>query len=111
MMLGQVVSDLEIFKMGDSPARRNEFDIIGKENLPHDPAPLAESFANNVKASLDEIVKKEDNKKTVVSSGIKLEEANEPLLQENPHRFVLFPIKYHEVSIHKRCTLECFLVD
>jgi hypothetical protein len=26
------------------------------------------------------------------------EEADEPLLQENPHRFVLFPIKYHEVS-------------
>ena len=28
---------------------------------------------------------------------IKELEAQEPLLQENPHRFVLFPIKYHEV--------------
>ncbi|CCU75129.1 unnamed protein product [Blumeria hordei] len=28
---------------------------------------------------------------------IKPEEADEPLLQENPNRFVLFPIKYHEV--------------
>ena len=25
-------------------------------------------------------------------------EAEEPLLVENPNRFVLFPIKYHEVS-------------
>jgi ribonucleoside-diphosphate reductase subunit M2 len=24
----------------------------------------------------------------------------EPLLQENPQRFVLFPIKYHEVCMH-----------
>ncbi|KAH8688590.1 ferritin-like superfamily, partial [Talaromyces proteolyticus] len=28
---------------------------------------------------------------------IKETEAHEPLLQENPHRFVLFPIKYHEI--------------
>lgn len=28
---------------------------------------------------------------------IKELEADEPLLQENPHRFVLFPLKYHEI--------------
>ena len=33
-----------------------------------------------------------------VASAIKEEEAIEPILQENPNRFVLFPIKYHEVS-------------
>ena len=32
-----------------------------------------------------------------VASTIKEEEAVEPILQENPQRFVLFPIKYHEV--------------
>lgn len=32
-----------------------------------------------------------------VASSIREEEAKEPILQENPHRFVLFPIKYHEV--------------
>ena len=32
-----------------------------------------------------------------VAPGIKDNESDEPLLQENPHRFVLFPIKYHEV--------------
>lgn len=35
---------------------------------------------------------------TGVASTIKEEEAFEPLLQENPGRFVLFPIKYHEVG-------------
>lgn len=28
-----------------------------------------------------------------VAAGIKATEADEPLLQENPHRFVLFPLK------------------
>ena len=32
-----------------------------------------------------------------VASTVKDNEADEPLLQENPQRFVLFPIKYHEV--------------
>lgn len=34
-----------------------------------------------------------------VAAGIKAIEADEPILQENPHRFVLFPIKYHEVCL------------
>ena len=33
-----------------------------------------------------------------VALTIKEEEKGEPILQENPQRFVLFPIKYHEVS-------------
>ncbi|RKF72519.1 Ribonucleoside-diphosphate reductase small chain [Golovinomyces cichoracearum] len=44
------------------------------------------------------------NKRNVVGKpdissncGLKPEEADEPLLQENPNRFVLFPIKYQEV--------------
>ncbi|KAF2718129.1 hypothetical protein K431DRAFT_231602 [Polychaeton citri CBS 116435] len=34
---------------------------------------------------------------TKVADTIKKEEADEPILQENPQRFVLFPIKYHEI--------------
>ena len=36
---------------------------------------------------------------TSVAATIKDDEADEPILQENPQRFVLFPIKYHEVCI------------
>lgn len=32
-----------------------------------------------------------------VAPTLRPEEADEPLLRENPNRFVLFPIKYHEV--------------
>ena len=35
----------------------------------------------------------------IVAPTIKGDEAIEPILQENPQRFVLFPIKYHEVCI------------
>lgn len=36
--------------------------------------------------------------KPSAAPGLKGDEVNEPILQENPNRFVLFPIKYHEVS-------------
>ena len=36
---------------------------------------------------------------TTIATTIKEDEAGEPILQENPNRFVLFPIKYHEVSM------------
>lgn len=41
-------------------------------------------------------------------SKLKPEEADEPLLQENPNRFVVFPIKYHEV-LEKTSVLNKFI--
>ncbi|KAL1387679.1 ribonucleoside-diphosphate reductase-like protein subunit M2 [Phyllosticta capitalensis] len=48
---------------------------------------------------LPDQAEEEDNEEghPSVAATIKKEEAHEPLLQENPHRFVLFPIKYHEI--------------
>ena len=46
--------------------------------------------------------KPESDDKVAVADGIKSEEADEPLLRENPSRFVLFPIQYHEVSFRRR---------
>lgn len=40
--------------------------------------------------------------KPSVAVTIKAEEASEPLLQENPQRFVLFPIQNHDVSFSGR---------
>ena len=41
----------------------------------------------------------DDMKDVTTAATIKKEEQYEPLLQENPQRFVLFPIKYHEVRV------------
>jgi ribonucleoside-diphosphate reductase subunit M2 len=82
--------------MGDSPAKKLNFETTGKENLPFDvDAPIVHDL--EIKKPVIEEVKIEET--TAVVPTAKSLEADEPLLQENPQRFVLFPIKYHEVSI------------
>lgn len=70
--------------MSDSPAKKLDFGSVGKENVP-----------TSVKVDAAE---KPVEKTLTKIEAIKALEATEPLLQENPHRFVMFPIKYHEVS-------------
>ena len=83
--------------MGDSPAKKLNFEAVGKENLPFDTdAPIVDDI--EIKKPVVEEIKTQE-KAVVVAPTIKPEESDEPLLQENPQRFVLFPIKYHEVSV------------
>ncbi|CAF9904152.1 MAG: Ribonucleotide-diphosphate reductase (RNR), small subunit [Heterodermia speciosa] len=86
-------SGLEKLKMGDSPAKKLNFDPVDKENNLQNNTPVV-SDADLKKAHFEVI---EKGQKPVVAPTIKDHEADEPLLQENPHRFVLFPIKYHEI--------------
>jgi ribonucleoside-diphosphate reductase subunit M2 len=74
--------------MSDSPVKKLNFDTTGKENAPSTVPVDAPT----------KVVAEKPAEALKVAPGIKEMEANEPLLQENPHRFVLFPIKYHEVS-------------
>ncbi len=83
--------------MGDSPAKKLTFEAAGKENLPFDADAPIDVAVEITKPILQEVKKQE--KAVVVAPTIKPEEADEPLLQENPQRFVLFPIKYHEVGV------------
>lgn len=56
-----------------------------------------------VKPKIPELeVSKHVTEKKPVAEGIKSYEADEPLLRENPGRFVLFPIKYHEVCLFEK---------
>ena len=68
-----------------------------KENLSD--AYASDEIAVPIKGipTMDDEPQKEDTKATTAPT-IKEEEAGEPILQENPQRFVLFPIKYHEVG-------------
>lgn len=45
----------------------------------------------------DENSKQQDFFKSIVPTKTQKEEEEEPILKENPNRFVLFPIKYHSV--------------
>ncbi|KAI9678647.1 MAG: Ribonucleotide-diphosphate reductase (RNR), small subunit [Caeruleum heppii] len=84
---------IENLKMGESPAKKIDFAALGKENVP-----ISESVVDPVveAVTLDKPLV-ETLKPAPAVPSIKPEEADEPLLQENPHRFVLFPIKYHEI--------------
>jgi len=85
----QAAAGLENLKMGDSPAKKLDFSVADKENC-------------EVAVPIVGIPELPDDgpqeAKPAVAATIKPEEAHEPLLQENPGRFVLFPIKYHEVG-------------
>lgn len=76
----------------ESPAKKLDFGAANKENVP---ATETSEQIDTSKPTVQE-AKKEEVK--AVAPTIKPSEADEPLLQENPQRFVLFPIKYHEVS-------------
>lgn len=78
--------------MSDSPVKKINFNVLDKENAPFD---AATAIATDIKEPVIEEVKKDS--KALVAPTIKPVEIDEPLLQENPNRFVLFPIKYHEV--------------
>ena len=85
--------------MGDSPAKKLNFEAVGKENVSIKiPAPIMDDL--DLKKPLVEAFDAKKEEKAAVAPTIKPEEADEPLLQENPHRFVLFPIKYHEVRVY-----------
>ncbi len=78
----------------ESPLKKLNFSA-GKENMAINPdAPTVDDI-ESIKPVVEEVKEKA---LVAVAPTIKPEEADEPLLQENPQRFVLFPIKYHEVS-------------
>ena len=80
----------------ESPVKKLNFEPTGKENVPVDSTVTAEPETK--KPVIEEV--KPVPEATKVVDVIKQQEAEEPLLQENPGRFVLFPIKYHEVCAH-----------
>ena len=85
--------------MNDSPAKKLDFAAMDKENIPAPAEPVALEPATlepELKKPVTDIVKPAPEALKVAAT-IKATEVDEPLLQENPQRFVLFPIKYHEV--------------
>lgn len=88
--------------MVDSPIKKLDFKPVDKENLKGD-APVVTDLELK-KAHVDVV---EKGQRPAVTPGLKDHEADEPLLQENPHRFVLFPIKYHEVGVFNALGVKC----
>ena len=90
--LSQAASAIESLKMSDSPAKKLSFDVSNKENT-NVAVPIV---------GIPDVVEVTGPKEVSIAPTIKPEEASEPLLQENPQRFVLFPIQNHEVGPSRR---------
>ncbi|KAI3337496.1 ribonucleoside-diphosphate reductase small subunit [Xylariaceae sp. AK1471] len=90
----KAASAIESLKM-ESPVKKLDFSAASKENAPFDAD--VHSLANQMDSQKPTMEKTQEAPKPTVAPGIKPEEVDEPLLQENPQRFVLFPIKYHEI--------------
>lgn len=74
--------------MKDSPVKKLDFNPENKENMPE----AVESFvASDIIATKPVVEVKPAPTSAPVAKTIKELEAEEPLLRENPHRFVLFP--------------------
>ncbi|KAK0711562.1 ribonucleoside-diphosphate reductase small chain [Lasiosphaeris hirsuta] len=88
----QAASAIESLRM-ESPIKKLDFGI-GKENAAFgsDLATLEAQMDANHQSDT-----KRDETKTAVVPTAKEGEIDEPILRENPQRFVLFPIKYHEI--------------
>ncbi|KAJ9152120.1 Ribonucleoside-diphosphate reductase small subunit [Pleurostoma richardsiae] len=94
----QAATAIESFKI-ESPVKKLDFGVADKENQPIDAsvATLAQTMdaKHSEKPLVTEVVKKEEEQPK--TSAIRAQELEEPILKENPQRFVLFPIQYHEI--------------
>jgi len=88
----QAASNLENLKFNESPVKQPVFTPENKENMPAPLEPLPTATIEDLKKPVTEIVKTSPEAPQV-APGLKASEAHEPLLQENPNRFVLFPLK------------------
>ncbi|EXJ84470.1 ribonucleoside-diphosphate reductase small chain [Capronia epimyces CBS 606.96] len=97
----QAAASLETLKMKDSPVKKLDFNVENKENLPSTTSFTAKTEPEVEKPTVTEVKAPVEAPK--VAPTMKELEADEPILQENPHRFVLFPIKYHEIwNVYKK---------
>jgi len=87
----QAATAIENFSM-ESPVKKLDFSATNKENKTFD-ADLA-ALEAQIDAKHNE--SKMEAQKAMATT-TKPGQMDEPLLQENPQRFVLFPIKYHEI--------------
>ncbi|PHH79516.1 hypothetical protein CDD82_2337 [Ophiocordyceps australis] len=93
----QAASAIESLKM-QSPIKKLDLGSSNKENQPFGEDTLS-VLAHQVDDSHKPVAIKEeaDSKPQIASSPRPDDLDDEPLLQENAQRFVLFPIKYHEI--------------
>ena len=80
-----------------SPAKKNQSPLLRARNSPTKRV-LGESQSLNIEAApKSNDVQKDASAENIVSKVNQINIEDEPLLRPNPNRFVVFPIKYHDI--------------
>lgn len=79
----------------DSPVKKLDLGLANKENDFQDPAIASLAQDLDTKHATKDVVKAPEE--AARNGGLLDNEQDEPILRENPQRFVMFPIQYHEV--------------
>lgn len=85
--------------MGESPVKKLDFESSKENSSESTPATEPELKKPSLELAKSTESTTPQRKKTWQEL-----EREEPILIENPRRFVLFPIQYHEVSLHTSTT-------
>lgn len=95
----------------ESPVKKLDLGVANKENEFQDPAvaTLIEDVDAKHASSKADVTKTEED--PVKAPELRPEELDEPILRENPQRFVLFPIQYHEVRDSDASDPHTFYLD
>ncbi|KAI3398466.1 hypothetical protein diail_9147 [Diaporthe ilicicola] len=91
----QAASAIESFKM-DSPVKKLDLGSANKENDFQNPAVATLAQDLDAKHAATKGITKAPEEPAKIPD-LRTDELEEPILKENPHRFVLFPIQYHEI--------------
>lgn len=80
----------------ETPIKKLDLGVANKENEFQDPA--VATLADEIDAKYTATKEATQTQPEPASiPELRAEELDEPILKENPHRFVMFPIQYHEV--------------
>lgn len=91
----QAAASLENLKVKDSPVKKLNFNVEDKENMPVASEDTVKLELETEKKPVLEVQAPVEAPKSPKT--LKELEQEEDILKENPQRFVLFPIKYHEI--------------
>ncbi|XP_055700917.1 ribonucleoside-diphosphate reductase subunit M2 [Phlebotomus papatasi] len=93
--------------------KENISEKLESTNLRSPRKALSETSSNISKVTgNDDVSKAEDVTKAVAKSSTKFDPELEPLLRENPRRFVVFPIQYHDIwEMYKQAEASFWTVE
>ncbi|PAA85806.1 hypothetical protein BOX15_Mlig028001g2, partial [Macrostomum lignano] len=92
-----------------APRQPVAMDSVATENVPPSQPPQAQDASQQLLSPLKQLNAKQPE---LQQQQLKAAEASEPLLKENPHRFVIMPIQYHDIwQMYKKAVASFWTVE